>query len=268
MVTFLELEDLALDLDGDLLRQVPRGHRLRHVRDVAHLVREVARHEVDAVREILPGPRHVPHVGLAAQLAVRAHLAGHAGHLRRERAQLIDHGVDRVLELEDLALDLDGDLLGKIARGHRLRHVRNVAHLAREVARHEVDAVREILPRPRHVPHVGLAAQLAVRAHLAGHARHLRRERPQLIDHRVHGVFQLENLALDVDGDLLRQVPRGHRLRHVRDVAHLAREVARHEVDAVREILPRPRDPLHLGLAPELALGAHLAGHARDLGPE
>src|SRR5213595_2676027 len=50
---------------------------------------------------------HVPPVGLAAQLAVRAHLAGHARHLRREGAQLIDHRVDRVLELEDLALDLD-----------------------------------------------------------------------------------------------------------------------------------------------------------------
>ena len=39
-------------------------------------------------------------LGLAAELALGADLAGDAGDLGRERAQLVDHGVDRVLELE------------------------------------------------------------------------------------------------------------------------------------------------------------------------
>ena len=68
-----------------------------------------------------------------------------------------------------------------------------------------------------------LAAELAFGADLARDARHLRREGVQLIDHRVDGVLQLENLALHVDGDLARQVAVGDRGRDLGDVAHLRR---------------------------------------------
>ena len=40
---------------------------------------------------------------LAAQLAVRAHFAGHARHFAGERVQLVHHGVQRVFELQDFA---------------------------------------------------------------------------------------------------------------------------------------------------------------------
>ena len=52
-------------------------------------------------------------------------------------------------------------------------------------------------------------------------------ERAELIDHRVDGVLQLEDLALDVDGDLLRQVAVGDGGRHLGDVAHLGRSGCR-----------------------------------------
>ena len=61
-------------------------------------------HEVDAVGEVLPGAGDALHVGLAAELALGADLAGDAGHLGGERAELVHHRVDGVLELEDLAL--------------------------------------------------------------------------------------------------------------------------------------------------------------------
>src|ERR1700739_971111 len=38
-----------------------------------------------------------------------------ARHLRGERPELIDHHVDRALELEDLALGVDRDLLREVA---------------------------------------------------------------------------------------------------------------------------------------------------------
>ena len=44
--------------------------------------------------------------------------------------------------------------------------------------------------------HLGLAAELAFRADFAGHARHFRGERVELVHHRVDGVLQLEDLAL------------------------------------------------------------------------
>ncbi len=89
-----------------------------------------------------------------------------------------------------------------------------------------------------HVPatpgHDRLSAELAFRADLARHARDFRREAVQLVHHRVDGVFQLQNLALDVDRDLARQVAAGDRRRHFRDVAHLRGEVRAHRVDRSR----------------------------------
>src|SRR5262249_39188532 len=137
----LDLKDLAADVHGDLLRQVAGGDGRGHLGNVPQLHRQVTRHRVDAVGEVLPGAGHALDVGLAAQLALGAHLPGHAGDLGGEGAELVHHGVDRVLQLQDLALDVHGDLLGQVAVGHRLGDVGDVPHLAGQVAGHEVDAV-------------------------------------------------------------------------------------------------------------------------------
>ena len=63
------------------------------------------------------------------RLALGADLARDARHLGGERAELVDHRVDRVLELEDLALDVDGDLLREVAVRDRGRDRGDVAHL-------------------------------------------------------------------------------------------------------------------------------------------
>ena len=76
---------------------------------------------------------------------------------------------------------------------------------------HRVDVVGEVLPRAGDAGHLGLAAELALGADLARDAAHFGGEGVQLVDHRVDGVLQLENLALDVDGDLARQVAAGDR---------------------------------------------------------
>ena len=51
-----------------------------------------------------------------------------------------------------------------------------------------------------------LTAEFAFGANFAGDAGDFRGERIELIHHRVDGVLQLEDLALHVDRDLLRQV--------------------------------------------------------------
>src|SRR5215471_4675646 len=97
-----QVPGLAAHIDGDLLRQVAVGDGLGDVGDVAHLGRQVAGHRVDGVGEILPGAGHAANVGLAAELALGAHLAGHTRHLGGERAQLVHHRVDGVLQLQNL----------------------------------------------------------------------------------------------------------------------------------------------------------------------
>ena len=161
--------------------------------------------------------------GLAAELAVGADLARHARHLGGEGVELIHHRVDGLLQLQDLAADVDGDLLRQVALGDGGRHLGDVAHLAGQVAGHRVDAVGQVLPGAGDAAHHGLAAELALGADLARHARHLAGEGVELVDHRVDGLLQLQDLAAHVDGDLLGQVAVGDGGRHLGDVAHLGR---------------------------------------------
>src|SRR5581483_8150569 len=227
-----------LDIDGDLLRQVAVGHGLGHVGDVAHLAGEVAGHEVHTIGKVLPGAGDALHLGLAAELAFGADFTGHTRYFRGERAELVHHRVDGILEFENFALDVDGDLLGKVAVGDGGGHAGDVAHLSGQVAGHEVHAVGKVLPGAGHALDVGLAAELAFGADLAGHARHFRGERAELIHHRIDGVLQLGDFALHIHGDLARKVAVGDGGGHGGDVAHLGGEVAGHRVHAVREVLP------------------------------
>src|SRR5947209_2951883 len=77
-----------------------------------------------------------------------------------------------------------------------------------------------------------------------------------------------ESFALHVDRDLPRQIALGHGGRHVGDVAHLAGQIAGHEVDAVRKVGPGPGDALDLRLPAQLALRTNFTGHASHLGSE
>src|SRR5439155_166599 len=264
----LELQDLALHVLRDFLRVFAFGHGGHDLGDVAHLVGQVGGHEVHAVGEVLPRARDAGNARLPAELALRADLAGHARHFRGERAQLIDHRVDDVLDLEDLAPHVDGDLLRQVAARDRGRDLRHVAQLHREVARHPARPVSDLLPRARYAADVRLPAEPAFRAHFPGDARHLGGEGPELIDHRVDRVLELEDLAPHVDRDLLREVAGGDGRGHLRDIAHLGGEVGRHRVHAFGEVLPRAGDAAHVGLAAELPLRSHLAHDARHLGGE
>src|SRR5690606_10916417 len=102
-----------------------------------------------------------------------------------------------------------------------------------------------------HVAHVGLAAELPFGADLAGNARNFRGERVELVDHRVDRLFELANFAAHIDRDLAREIAVRDRGRDVCDVADLVREIARHRVDVVGEILPYAAHAFHFGLAAE-----------------
>ena len=201
--------------------KIALGDRGRHLGDVADLAGQIVGHQVDVVGEVLPRPGDAFDPRLAAELAFGADLARDAGHLGGEAVQLVDHHVDGVLELEDLALHLDGDLLGKVAAGDRGRHFGDVADLAGQVGRHRVDVVGEVLPGAGDALHLRLAAELALGADLASHARHFRGERAELVDHRIDDLadaqeFAAKRPAVDLDRHGLREVALGDRADHAR----------------------------------------------------
>src|SRR5207247_688527 len=225
-----ELQDFAMDVEGNFLGEVAVSHGDRNFGDVADLSGEITRHEIDALGEILPNAAHIANLRLAAELAFGADLAGNAGDFGRERIQLIDHRVDRFFELQDLAADIDGDLLREVAIGNRDREIGRASCRRGQIAGHEIHAFGQIFPNAAHVANLRLAAELAFGADLARDAGDFGRERVQLIDHRVHGFFELQDFAADIDGDLLREVAIGNRDGDVGDVANLGRQVTGHGV--------------------------------------
>src|SRR5205085_2613239 len=161
--------------------------------------------------------------------------------------ELVHHGVDGVLQLQNLAADVHRDLLGQVAVGDGGGHVGDVPHLRRQVAGHEVHAVGEVLPHPGDARDVGLPAELALGADLPGPPGPTRCEGGELVHHGVDGVLELQNLALDIHRDLAAEVAVGDGRRHRRDVPHLGGEVTRHAVDGVGEVLPGAGDALDPG---------------------
>ena len=189
---FLQLQDFAGHVHGDLLGKVAACDRRRHIGDVAHLRRQVRGHEVHAVGQVLPGPGHARDLGLTAQLAFGADLARHARDFGSKRVELVDHRIDGVFQFENLATDVDRDLAREVAAGDRRGDVGDIADLRGEVAAHRVHGVGEILPGTGNAGHDGLTAELAIGADLAGDARDFRGKRAQLIDHRIDGFLELQ----------------------------------------------------------------------------
>jgi hypothetical protein len=109
-----------------------------------------------------------------------------------------------------------------------------------------------------------LAAELALGADFARDPGDLGGEGVELIHHHVDGVFQLEDLASDVNGDLLRQVAIGNGGGYLRDISDLGREVAGKDVDVVGQVLPDAGHAFDPRLAAKLAVGADLLGDAGD----
>src|SRR5204862_48938 len=109
-----QLEDLALRIDGDLLREVALGDGRGDLRDATHLRGQVAGEAVDVVGEILPGAADAADFGLTAELSFGTDFLRDAGNFGGERRERIPHRADGLLQLEDFALRVDGDLLREV----------------------------------------------------------------------------------------------------------------------------------------------------------
>src|SRR5262249_49760048 len=182
------------------------GDRNRHLGDVAHLSGQIAGHGVDTVGQIFPCAGDAGDHSLAAKFPVGPDLASDTGHFSSKRVELIAHRGRGVFELENLAFDVHGNFFRQVAIGDGDGDLSDVTHLSGQVAGHHVDAFSEILPNTAHIAHLCLAAELAFGADFAGDAGDFSSKRVELIDHRVHRFFELEDFTANIDGDFFRQV--------------------------------------------------------------
>ena len=185
---------------------------------------EVAGERVDVVGQVLPDAGDALHLGLAAELALGADLARDARDLVGEARELVDHRVDGVLQLEHLALDVDGDLLREVAvarprssprRCSAPAPVRFDGHLVDESVRSfQVPETPFTRAWPPSLPSVPTSRATRVTSSA---------KRRELVDHRVHGradpaELARDRLAVDLELDPLRQVAVGDRVDHARDL--------------------------------------------------
>ena len=90
-------------------------------------------HAVHRIRQIFPNTSDALDLRLTAQLTFGADLASHACNFRRERAKLIDHCVDSVLETEHFALRVHRDFARKVAVGDGRSNFGDVVNLVSQV---------------------------------------------------------------------------------------------------------------------------------------
>src|SRR5262249_46038332 len=160
-------QNLAAHVYGDLLRKVSPGDRRGDLGDVADLTGKVAGHRIYGVSQVFPSTSHAGNEALAAEFSVGADFASAARRFRGEGIGLVLHRVDGVLEGQDFAPDVHGNLSGEITARHRRCDLGDVADLAGEVAGHGVYVVSQILPGAGDSRHSCLAAELSFCADLA-----------------------------------------------------------------------------------------------------
>lgn len=124
--------------------------------------------------------------------------------LLRGLAQVHDHLIHALAELQDLALRLDRDASRGIALGDRRGDLGHRADLVGEAVGELIDVVDQIAPRSGGAGHLGLASELSFGADLACHTRDLARKGAERVGHRVERVGERGDLALRVGHELLR----------------------------------------------------------------
>ena len=130
--------DFPLGVHRQFLSQLAVGNGGHDFHDAAYLFGQVGSHYVYVVCEILPRAGDAGHLRLAAELAVGADLAGHAGYFSREGVELVHHRIDGILELENFSLHVYRDFARQIAASHGRSHFGDVTHLTGKISGHGV----------------------------------------------------------------------------------------------------------------------------------
>ncbi len=184
---------------------------------------------VHGVGQIAPDAGHARHLCLASEPSLTADLAGDPGDLVGEGGQLVDHRVDGLLQLEDLAAGGHVDLLREVALGHRSGHLGDVADLGGQIARHGVDRVGQVGPGARDARHLRLPAERSLGTDLAGDPGDFGGEHGQLVDHAVEDLGDVAHEAVRVVRQPGTEVPVAYGCQAGQQPSQLL--VARHRID-------------------------------------
>ena len=136
-------------------------------------------------------------MSLSSENSLRTHLTGHPRYLRCKRSKLIDHHIDCVLQLKELAFHINRDFLGQIAGRDGCGYGGDIAHLIRQITGHQIDVLRQILPCAGNAFHIGLAPEFAFCPYFPSNPCNLRCKGAELVYHRVDDFCSSQKVAFE-----------------------------------------------------------------------
>ena len=252
LIVAFSSSDLALRVDGDLLREVALRDRGRHVGDrrAPGSVRLFASRFTLSVQaapgagdafDRRPGRRGLP---FGADLARDArHLGGEASESWSTIVLIVELRAGRSRPSSRSVI-----FCVEVAARDGRRHLGDRCAPGRSGCRPSGSRSRS---GPRQVPETpstcGLAAELALGADLAGDARHLGRERRSWSTIVLIVLFSSSTSPRASTVIFFERSPFGDRGRHLGDVPHLVGEVVRERVHALGQVRARCRRRLRPG---------------------
>src|SRR6185437_7566220 len=178
------------------------------------------------------------HKSLAAKYAFRTYFPCNPCYFRAEYIKGINHLVQVIFQLEELALHIYRNLLAQVAPRYRDSHIRYVPYLARKVTTHCIYIICKLFPDSCNVWHIGLAAQFTFSTYFTCHTGYLVCKYIQRNHHLVQVILQLEEFSLYVYRYFLRQVTFCNRSCHTGNIADLAGKVSGHDIHILCKLFP------------------------------
>jgi len=116
-----------------LFREITEGDGLCNLCNGSNLGSQVCGELIDNTCELAPGAFNINDMSLTAELAIGADLLTDSGDFAGKELELVDHGVDDILELNhDEALYRDGNFLRKVATSDGIANAGDVLDLGLE----------------------------------------------------------------------------------------------------------------------------------------
>ncbi|KAH3673385.1 hypothetical protein WICPIJ_009837 [Wickerhamomyces pijperi] len=137
--------------------------------------------------------------------------------------------------------------------------------LGSQIGSHQVDIGDNFLPQTINVTDLSLNTQLTFNTDILSNSGNFTDEQLQRVHHLVDCQFQIKNLTLSLDMNLLGEVTISNSLGDVGDRSNLVGQVGGHSVNIVGQILPCAINTIHHSLTAQNTIDTDVCGQRRDL---
>src|SRR5690348_16635556 len=109
----------------------------------------------------LPDTTNTSYLSLSSQLSFSSYFTSYTSYFTSEGLELVHHGIDCILQLEDFSFGICCHLLGKISIGYGSCYLSDSSYLACKIGSHSIYIIGQILPDSFYSLYVSLSAKFS-----------------------------------------------------------------------------------------------------------